>query len=612
MKKLYLHTVVILFFASLSVNSQVILPGTESMNWFFGEKAGITFNTPNGEPIAISGEMTTEEGCAVVSDNSGNLLFYASGENIWNSEHRLMKGGFELKGGFSSTQAVLILQKPKYNDIFYVFNTENLGGDFFYSEVDLSANNGLGEVAKKNIYIASDIGEKLTAVRHANGDDIWVLVKSKTEHVFLAWLLTAEGLMYPPIKSYVPVNVDLSHKYSAMGYMKFSPDGTMIASASFAEGQVEIYDFNLYTGEVSNPIEIRIDNGFKTYGVSFSPDGKKLYVSYYDYDAYLVQYDISSRNYSEIVSSKRIIAEYHDGIAIGAIQAGPNGKLYVSRYRQNYLSSIELPNEQGALCQYVENAVELVGGRTRLGLPNFTYVSHYYHREPDLAYHNVQITIPSFEGSPGDTNKPIEVYAKLLNDSIKAENLSITFAIMFDATCFSPQADNPNVTNVRINNKLCYVKINLENVSLTDEDKLIAKIDGVILLPEKTKNEISILDAELSDTSLHVFKTNGYLIVFDVCRNNLRKVQVQSYEFTVSPNPIEDKTLLTFSTPVRGYYYLGILNAAGVEITRKRIFSEANGTVTTEIDMTDIAAGIYVATVRSAGLLMSKKLLKLN
>lgn len=588
------------------------MPGNESLNWFFGEKAGITFNTTNGEPKAISGEMTTEEGCAVVSDNSGNLLFYASGENIWNSDHKLMKGGSELKGGFSSTQAVLILQQPNHNDIFYVFNTENLGGDFFYSIVDLSANNGLGEVTEKNIYIAADVGEKLTAVRHANGDDIWVLVKSKTEHTFIAWLLTDRGLMYPPIKSHLPLNVDLSHKYSAMGYMKFSPDGTMIASASFSEGQVEIYDFNLYTGEVSNPIEIRIDNGFKTYGVSFSPDGKKLYVSYYDYDAYLVQYDISSKNYSEIAASQKIIAEYHDGIAIGAIQAGPNGKLYVSRYRQNYLSSIEFPNDEGILCGYIEDAVELIGGRTRLGLPNFTYVSHYYLREPDLTFHNVLITIPNFEGSPGDTNKSIELYAKLLNDSLIVEDISINFNIMFDASCFSPQQSNYNITDVSINNKLCNIKLNLNNITLTGEDKLIAKIDGLILLPEKTKNEVSIFNVEFSDTSLHVFKRNGYLTVYDVCRNNLRKVTVQRYEFSISPNPIEDKAIIKFSTPEKGNYNLTIYTSSGVEIFSKSIYSEDNGVSTTEIDLSDLADGVYVVTIRSAGLLMSKKLIKIN
>ena len=49
-------------------------------NWYFGNKAGITFNTPSGEPdILLDGAMETDEGCSTFSDSSGNLTFYKIG-----------------------------------------------------------------------------------------------------------------------------------------------------------------------------------------------------------------------------------------------------------------------------------------------------------------------------------------------------------------------------------------------------------------------------------------------------------------------------------------------------------------------------------------------------
>ena len=46
----------------------------EASRWFFGENAGLNFST--GIPIVdLNGALSTDEGCATISDKSGNLLF---------------------------------------------------------------------------------------------------------------------------------------------------------------------------------------------------------------------------------------------------------------------------------------------------------------------------------------------------------------------------------------------------------------------------------------------------------------------------------------------------------------------------------------------------------
>ena len=48
----------------------------EASNWYFGDKAGISFNIDADTVTAVSdGELSTEEGCTSISDTNGNLLF---------------------------------------------------------------------------------------------------------------------------------------------------------------------------------------------------------------------------------------------------------------------------------------------------------------------------------------------------------------------------------------------------------------------------------------------------------------------------------------------------------------------------------------------------------
>ena len=44
-------------------------------NWYFGQQAGLTFTT--SPPTALqNGNLSTVEGCATISDERGQLLFY--------------------------------------------------------------------------------------------------------------------------------------------------------------------------------------------------------------------------------------------------------------------------------------------------------------------------------------------------------------------------------------------------------------------------------------------------------------------------------------------------------------------------------------------------------
>jgi hypothetical protein len=100
--------------------SSVVFSQGETDNWYFGQNAGLNFATNPPTPL-LDGELDTNEGCAVLSDSDGNLLFYTDGSTVWNRNHDIMMNGTGLLGDSSSTQSAIIIPKPEDNNIFYIF-----------------------------------------------------------------------------------------------------------------------------------------------------------------------------------------------------------------------------------------------------------------------------------------------------------------------------------------------------------------------------------------------------------------------------------------------------------------------------------------------------------
>src|SRR5690606_14062625 len=95
------------FLISLSISTF----SQESFNWYFGERAALSFHT-NPPSIILGSSMTTYEGSASISDTAGNLLFYTNGFRVYDRNNSIMPNGNGLMGGLSSTNSCIILLKP--------------------------------------------------------------------------------------------------------------------------------------------------------------------------------------------------------------------------------------------------------------------------------------------------------------------------------------------------------------------------------------------------------------------------------------------------------------------------------------------------------------------
>ena len=363
MKKIYAAVILVLGFGEL-------LAQKEHYVWYFGNQAGLDFNS--GAPVALTNSaMNQHEGCSSISDGNGNLLFYTDGISVWDKNHIQMPNGDSLAGGLSSTQSALIIPFLDNDSLYYIFTVAQYApppNNFCYSVVNMSLNSGNGDITIKDSVLISPVGEKLTAVKHANNTDIWVMVHGMGNNNFYAYLITASGITASPIISSIgQVTPGLD-----MGYMKFSPGGSKIAFANEFQNYVDLFDFNASTGVVSNEKYLTMPGGASgpfAYGLEFSPNGNYLYCGA-ENGQVIYQWDITSNSAPVINSTQQVIGTTVAGQP-GALQTGPDGKIYVARYLGSALGVINNPDLGGIACNYVDNAISLGGKTCKLGLPNF-------------------------------------------------------------------------------------------------------------------------------------------------------------------------------------------------------------------------------------------------
>lgn len=342
--------------------------------WYFGFGAGLDFNS--GSPIALTdGMLMTNEGCATICDNGGNLLFYTDGMTVYNKNHSVMQNGTGLKGNYSSTHSAIIVPKPSSITEYYIFTVVDAAwpDGLQYSIVDMTQDGNLGAITVKNIPINGSVVEKVASYKKTNSDEYWIVTQEYNSNNLLAYLLTDLGLNHTPVVS--PVAIATGPTRGITGQIKISPNGKRLAIATSSE--VQVFDFDETTGIISNPITL---HDLWSYGVEFSPNNQVLYVALY---MGLCQFDLTAGSETDMNNSK--ITLMSSGDSYGSLQLGPDNKIYSTRVGGEYLGVIHNPNNVGLSCNYVHDGVYLNGRSSYLGLP--TYLSNIFALE-GIVYEN--------------------------------------------------------------------------------------------------------------------------------------------------------------------------------------------------------------------------------
>jgi PKD repeat protein len=383
--------------------------------WLFGSRAGLDFN-PVPPPVALNtvGSLFAPEGCASVTNEFGSLLFYTNGQTLYAQNHTVMLNGSGLVGSPQSVQSAQVVPAPGASNLFYLFTTDADGGQgalggggnqgLRASLIDMNANGGLGAVVtgRKNILLDNEASEKVIATMHGNGCDVWLVSHRWGTNEFRAYQVSSATDLGNPgaiprqtsaVGSPVLYNNTSQNAPVFDGQMKISPDGQRLAFASVSrqnQGYVEFFDFDNLTGAVSNVRQIYSNELDIPYGVEFSPDGTRLYVTTYPRSVvsagkpHLYQFNLLAGTAAAIAASRTELPTNNPdlgNLGLFGLQLAPDNKIYVATEDQrggyNRLGVIQSPNVLGVAAGYQAASVGLgspppagdEGPVSRKGLP---------------------------------------------------------------------------------------------------------------------------------------------------------------------------------------------------------------------------------------------------
>ena len=319
-----------------------------------------------------------------MSDSAGNLQFYSNGCWLINNKDEIMKNGDTLNPGktyqnrctidhdtYGSFFNFLCIPKPKSINKYLLFHHSDTlmkfnGGEFDYdyafkglnySEIDMEMEQGLGAVTKKRVTIFNDIllPGNMVATKHSNNNDWWILAKKSHSNIWHKILVTNDTIRWVSKQNIGKFD---DTKGSGSGQYCFSKNGKRFATYNMTE-QVQVFDFDRSTGELSNPIYLDLQDSIQIGGCAFSPSGRFLYVS----NTYKVfQFDLEQNN---IQNTKTKVGEW-DGFLhknfwptyLTWIFHGPDCKLYLNTWGSTrYMHVINYPDNKGIECNLVQRAI---------------------------------------------------------------------------------------------------------------------------------------------------------------------------------------------------------------------------------------------------------------
>ena len=338
-------------------------------------------------------DMYFNDDIAIISDTSGKLLFYTNGIYIADSTHKPMKNGQGLNpgkiadnfqdDGYVCSQGALILPKPGSNDLFYLIHNsirldtsnpmiaEYVGEKLYYTLIDMSKNNGKGAVMEKNkvIYDSTyiDYG-KITACRHANGIDWWIIVADFDTKNLNVFLLSSKGIENKG-KQIFPLGFK-----GGLGQAHFTPDGTKYVRLNgydiYTENEIQVFDFDRCLGKLSNQ-RVWANEKDTTYsaGMAISSNSRYLYACLYER---VYQFDLQAQDIFSTLDTVAVIdgfmpPEFKIKTKFYLAQLAPDNKIYISiPGTAKYLHVIHEPNKKGKACNVEQRGMVL---------PSFNYTT---------------------------------------------------------------------------------------------------------------------------------------------------------------------------------------------------------------------------------------------
>lgn len=356
----------------------------------------LDFTNGNPDTFSYSRPMSMFISSAALSSEDGDIQYYSNGIWIANRLNDTLLNSNNFNPGYYTNYynyhgmgfSQSIISLPIDSNISFIIyeSAENISQDvqplnLRYSKVDMTLDSGKGGIVpgEKSVIVISDtlILGRITAIKHGNGRDWWVLVHKYNSDVYYSLLVTANGVIGPNIQSIgnvFPKNDAQGLDQDIFGMSQFSPDGSKYVNINC--DTIQLFDFDRCTGLLSNyrPIYPNMLLVNRPIGCSFSPNSRFLYsntrLECFQTDTYS----------SNLTANTYTIAQYDSFISSTPTwfmqnQLGPDGKIYLSTYNATYvIHTINDPDSSGLNCNFYQHNLSLPGPPSNCGnvtLPNF-------------------------------------------------------------------------------------------------------------------------------------------------------------------------------------------------------------------------------------------------
>lgn len=340
-------------------------------NWETSTNISLDFST-NPPDFTRGNEATQTQGGAAISDSSGQLLFYGGGFRLTNRDHQTMPNGLGVGAANASTQSILIVPNPVVDSLYYVFTTDESGkaAGFQYSVVNMTKDNGRGDVTKKNVPLFKPCTEGQAAIRKLGDCGYWVVAHEVGNSNFRVYQVDEYGVN-PAIEAAIAIQeVGYPHVKDLDEQIKFSQDGTMLAMLNRDNLGVELFDFDLLTGEISNPRFANV--GTYLQSVEFSRSGKTMFV---DQRHILHKFDLSGAVTNESLND----SQYRGTIAFTNSDLGyfrglylcPDDLVWVGVSDKVFFGQISEPDNYGSV-SYSHQGFRTEGSKNQGYMNDFT------------------------------------------------------------------------------------------------------------------------------------------------------------------------------------------------------------------------------------------------
>lgn len=399
--------------------------------WYFGQNAGIDFNEQ--PPVPITGPLNTPEGCSVISDRNGEVIFSTDGVRVYDKNDvqitTTLVGGVPtpiitppgIGGEQGSTQSALIFPVQGDETIYYIFTTQQVHGsnmyELRYSLFDLKLNGGNGGLVEYNKLLFSRSTERIT------GNGQWLIAHEYGNNSFRAYEVTLDGIGNPVISS-VGSDHLVTEELNGQGYMELGGQNLLAValSTSPTSNFIEVFDFVDSTGMVTNFRSLNLNTTVgQVYGVEIS--GNKILATIKaSPNSFLREAYIDFQNNPVLIPPGAASGPFAG--ELGAIQTGPDGDVYVAVNGNSSLGVISVTGDTTLLSNFNLNGFALAGGtQSRLGLPNFVQSINVGTPEPSMNITNLCGGSPTiFEGVGTDQ---IDVFLWTFGDGFTADSANV-------------------------------------------------------------------------------------------------------------------------------------------------------------------------------------------